>query len=1425
VADNITASVKIQVRPDTTKFASELKAKVKAAVDKVQADLDKKPLKVRAQLDQKLAEDLKAAAEKAEKEVGELSIKVNLDNQKSLEAGIAKIRAELETLNSETINLDLDKGALEAKLAELEARHRTIVFEAKVKDNAFEALKRLTGFRLGQGMFSEFKDFLSNIDKKVPLIGSMTLAIGGLAGAAISAAGDIFSLSRALAQIGPGALALPGIFGGIGVGLIATTAVFKDFNKEFSSFAVGLGRKTKAGSAWQALQNMMSKQFWSKARAPMGDLIRTVFPQIQDGLLGTSRALAVFFGNLSKSLKRELGGHALTVMFEALNVSIRNFAKHTDAIARLVKIFGTLGTRQLPALANWAGKVADRFAAFMTNAQNTGKLDKWIATAVERLQALGRVLANVGKIFYGFAKAADNATAGNALDNLANGLGRVAKWVNSDAIQKRLTAVFAAAHTMMSRIAERSGPAFSRYMSAMSQNLLRLLPRLGDAIGTLFGSLFDYLGNPAVQNGMFNLVDGVAKGLDSLRPVMGDLASKMGELFTVVGDLAKLFGTVFAAKIKALTPLMTLVLTVLDGLVKVLNLLPSQLFEIVAALVLWNKINTALAAGSLVSIGRSLLRLIPGYGLFSRAVTTSTVALEANTVAAGENAAVNTAAATKMSGLKSMMGSLAGAGGLLLLADGFSRGSSSAKGFGTALEKSVGGALLGLRAGPIGAAIGFTAGLAASFKDLQAGWSHLLHVDPDGTFGKLTRDAADAAKKAATAMGLYRNSLKDLQSTLDQMTGASTADTRVKALGIFSDQYKDLYKHLRSIGVTDREISMAVTGNKQATQAIMQALAGKEGLVGVDPTTQFHQYADALGDISLRTQAAANKTRQAATVTQDLSSLYKHFPRKVATAINIQGVVPTMKGVRQVAQQYGIIDKRKLTALIRASGWKPTKAQVDSLIASLNGVSKAKPNLKGFQAAVTKGVSGAKPKAKVSAQDLANAMGLPLQNMKPDLKQFTQGISKKLTGQQAPAKGDAKGIANFIIAGLQGGLRSGDGSLSATAAAIVRNAIASMRRAAKIHSPSRETMAIGDYMGQGLVIGLGKHRKDLLATARSLVKMLLKGLSGAEGPEFQKRVNTLTSLLPNVTKGMSKTQIAAVKKKRASLLKALAPEQKEMNKLYGQWSSIVGKIKGTIKSIFDQAAQLKATLVDSISALGDPTQLGLADGQVPTFQAITQNLADAIAKAKAFAAALALLKKEGLNNTTLAQLVNAGPDAALGVAQAIANAGKDGVKALNQQQATLEQYANQAGNTVQDLFITNGMHIADGLLKGLRDKRKDIEAEMTKLANSMVKTIKTQLGIHSPSRVFKKIGAHVSEGMALGIKSVDVEPPQVAGQINLSRASRSISDGGVNSSADGGTHIENLTIELSLDDLEKLKTLDDFFALLKTKARQGVKRP
>jgi hypothetical protein len=151
------------------------------------------------------------------------------------------------------------------------------------------------------------------------------------------------------------------------------------------------------------------------------------------------------------------------------------------------------------------------------------------------------------------------------------------------------------------------------------------------------------------------------------------------------------------------------------------------------------------------------------------------------------------------------------------------------------------------------------------------------------------------------------------------------------------------------------------------------------------------------------------------------------------------------------------------------------------------------------------------------------------------------------------------------------------------------------------------------------------------------------------------------------------------------------------------------------------------------------------------FTGIVEQLTQARDQAKHFADVLAKLKKLGLNSEMFDQLAQAGPQAGMEAAEAILGAGKAGVDQVNKLEKEIASAADKVGKTASQVMYDNGIHMAEGLVKGLESEADKIEKQMLKIADSMVRAIKKALGIHSPSRVLAKIGSYVGQGFRKGL--------------------------------------------------------------------------
>src|SRR5690606_40056220 len=99
------------------------------------------------------------------------------------------------------------------------------------------------------------------------------------------------------AQIGPLALTLPGILGGLTVGIGAYVAVLQDFNEVVP----------EVGDSLSELQDEMSSRFWEQSADTVRSVwLNDIFPAFRKGILQTTDDLSGWTNAMAESLGRHL---------------------------------------------------------------------------------------------------------------------------------------------------------------------------------------------------------------------------------------------------------------------------------------------------------------------------------------------------------------------------------------------------------------------------------------------------------------------------------------------------------------------------------------------------------------------------------------------------------------------------------------------------------------------------------------------------------------------------------------------------------------------------------------------------------------------------------------------------------------------------------------------------------------------------------------------------------------------------------------------------------------------------------------------------------------------------------------------------------------------------------------------------------------
>lgn len=283
-------------------------------------------------------------------------------------------------------------------------------------------------------------------------------------------------------------------------------------------------------------------------------------------------------------------------------------------------------------------------------------------------------------------------------------------------------------------------------------------------------------------------------------------------------------------------------------------------------------------------------------------------------------------------------------------------------------------------------------------------------------------------------------------------------------------------------------------------------------------------------------------------------------------------------------------------------------------------------------------------------------------------------------------------------------------------------------------------------------------------------KAVFKDIAKAAGSSFVKGVigsrDDIKRSFAPLFDAIGKVQEKATRQRLISLAKGA---QRELLTLGRQWERVTDRLdraREKLQQLKDSARQLRESVRDRIVGAADVTQAMIErrmsdrhGGYIKedrSIKAITETLRAERDQARKFADAVEKLRKRGLNDTTLQQIVAAGPEDGLRTAEEILKGGRSGIDEINTLTKQLSNAGNRLGQSAADSMYKAGIQTAEGLIKGLEKEEKRIERLMARIADTMVNRIKKQLKIKSPSQVFaEEVGAPIGQGIAAGMLSAE----------------------------------------------------------------------
>jgi hypothetical protein len=122
------------------------------------------------------------------------------------------------------------------------------------------------------------------------------------------------------------------------------------------------------------------------------------------------------------------------------------------------------------------------------------------------------------------------------------------------------------------------------------------------------------------------------------------------------------------------------------------------------------------------------------------------------------------------------------------------------------------------------------------------------------------------------------------------------------------------------------------------------------------------------------------------------------------------------------------------------------------------------------------------------------------------------------------------------------------------------------------------------------------------------------------------------------------------------------------------------------------------------------------------------------------------------------------------------------VPSINAARTTIGQFAADILAAFKDIgakMYQVGAEIIQGLWNGLKSKMAEVKNNLTSYASGLVNSVKSTLGIHSPSKVMAEVGVNIMQGLSDGMSSMGEGVTSIAENIGstIANAFKGVIDG------------------------------------------------
>lgn len=437
-------------------------------------------------------------------------------------------------------------------------------------------------------------------------------------------------------------------------------------------------------------------------------------------------------------------------------------------------------------------------------------------------------------------------------------------------------------------------------------------------------------------------------------------------------------------------------------------------------------------------------------------------------------------------------------------------------------------------------------------------------------------------------------------------------------------------------------------------------------------------------------------------------------------------------------------------------------------------------------------------------------------------------------------------IGLSIMQGLYNGVVSGAGRVLSFIRGLAGEVASTFARVLGIASPSKIFRELGGFTIDGLIQGMERRKraaeKEAGNVAEGVINAAIRAFSDQQdridlasqrvfealaeagrNPRLDKVFNQLGQrVIVSLTNGLSRGR-AAAQEDVQNIMEAIGKTAERAMKgqdrrtrivIAAQAKSLRAWVRGQASALdavwrevdrantrLDNARERLQTLQEdytrlrtqTLQALRSELDLGggIQDDGTATFESVSSQVSGLAARMKKFAGLIKKLIKAGFPPALVQEVAALGTTEGITVANALLSGTKAQQKELISDFQSIQSASSAIGTALADQMYQSGIQAQKGLIRGLEANRDALLKAARRIAKAITDEIKRELGIKSPSTVFRQLGEFIAEGLALGIESgTDRVTGAVTGLVNpnaLSNVNAPISSLAAGQTASGGT--------------------------------------